>query len=371
MHLLLLGASHPVGELEGVGHCGREEDHVHMIRQHDDHLLPDHASLRVTDVVYLVEDHPFYVSNQICPLIEHRTKDLGCHNQAGTLLVNLNVTSNQTHITKCLLKVPILLVTQRFDWRGVYGTSHMLSGHGNGVLSHYGFTGRSMRSNEHTLVALQMHNCLFLEGIQLERIFESHVRNQFLKVGHIDAFHDGPLLFVATLRGATAASQVILPAHLQQAIQLLGANTLAPTPAAGFRAYRSRRQLIVRMIQPSGKRLRTRRRHLLLLLVILAIVVVVKLVEIVGAVRTLDVDRTLQLLQLLGELVLVLGLSAVMAVASATLGLGWLQLDAFHQTVAVEAQCGLQSGRLPEQLRGILLEGEQSTVDLDLLSTRR
>ena len=35
----------PLAELQGVGHGGAEQDDANVVRQHDQHLLPHHASL--------------------------------------------------------------------------------------------------------------------------------------------------------------------------------------------------------------------------------------------------------------------------------------------------------------------------------------
>ena len=35
----------PLAELQGVGHGGAQQDDANMVRQHDQHLLPHHASL--------------------------------------------------------------------------------------------------------------------------------------------------------------------------------------------------------------------------------------------------------------------------------------------------------------------------------------
>ena len=46
----------PIGELLGVGHCGRQADEVDGGRGVDDHLLPHGPPIRILEVVDLVED---------------------------------------------------------------------------------------------------------------------------------------------------------------------------------------------------------------------------------------------------------------------------------------------------------------------------
>jgi hypothetical protein len=48
----------PARKLERVRQRRGEEDHPHLGRHQDDHLLPDDAALAVLHVVHLVEDDP-------------------------------------------------------------------------------------------------------------------------------------------------------------------------------------------------------------------------------------------------------------------------------------------------------------------------
>ena len=55
--------SDPVGKLYSVGCRGGQEDHVHVLRKHDDDLFPYDSTLRIVHVVHLIEHDPFDVSN--------------------------------------------------------------------------------------------------------------------------------------------------------------------------------------------------------------------------------------------------------------------------------------------------------------------
>jgi hypothetical protein len=66
---LALGAADPVGELDGVGGGGREEDHIDVVREHDDDLFPDHAPLTVIYIMNLVKDDPLDVSYEVGPAV--------------------------------------------------------------------------------------------------------------------------------------------------------------------------------------------------------------------------------------------------------------------------------------------------------------
>jgi hypothetical protein len=79
-----------------------------MFRQHDDNFLPNNASLVrqsasfccvkafkphlcVIHVVNFVKDDKLHVSNEICTLVEHATKDLCGHDETVCLGVDLHV----------------------------------------------------------------------------------------------------------------------------------------------------------------------------------------------------------------------------------------------------------------------------------------
>lgn len=46
-----------------------------MRRQHDDDLFPNDTSLEIVDIVHFIEHNPFNVSDQICALVEHASKN--------------------------------------------------------------------------------------------------------------------------------------------------------------------------------------------------------------------------------------------------------------------------------------------------------
>ena len=60
---LLFDASDPLGKFEVVRHrCGEHYD-THCVRKFDNDFFPDTASLLVVNVVHLVEDDPFDISD--------------------------------------------------------------------------------------------------------------------------------------------------------------------------------------------------------------------------------------------------------------------------------------------------------------------
>lgn len=44
----------------------------------------------------LIENHEFYVSNQVSPLVEHAPENFRRHNKAGCFWVDLDITSKDS-----------------------------------------------------------------------------------------------------------------------------------------------------------------------------------------------------------------------------------------------------------------------------------
>ena len=87
-----------------------------MIREHNDHLLPDNASLGmgaisllflhqrrivthlcIIDVVYFIKDDKFDISNEICAFVKHTPQNFRRHDQTGGLRVDLYITCQNTN----------------------------------------------------------------------------------------------------------------------------------------------------------------------------------------------------------------------------------------------------------------------------------
>ena len=86
-----------------------------MLRQHNDDFLPHDASLRIVDVMDLVEDDEFDVSDQVSSTVEHTSQDLGCHDQTACFRSYLYVSSQDTNIVELSPEVSELLVAEGFD----------------------------------------------------------------------------------------------------------------------------------------------------------------------------------------------------------------------------------------------------------------
>ncbi len=111
----MLCTADPRCELVGVWNGGGKKDERDMCWQHDDDLFPDHATLKVVDVMYLVKDDKLDISNEISSAVEHTPQNLGGHDQTAGFRVDLDVASQDTDFVKLQPEVPELLVAQRLD----------------------------------------------------------------------------------------------------------------------------------------------------------------------------------------------------------------------------------------------------------------
>mmetsp|Transcript_40497 Transcript_40497/g.95118 ORF Transcript_40497/g.95118 Transcript_40497/m.95118 type:complete len:400 (-) Transcript_40497:590-1789(-) len=175
---LSFGPADPVGELHGVGRGRREEDHVDVVGQHDDDLLPDHPTLGIVDVVHLVEDDPLDVPDQVGPPIEHASQYLrGDDEHGGVLHVDLNVSRDQSYGRgpEGFAELPILLVAQRLDGGRVHRPGAVASTHGHGVFRANGLSGGGVGGHEDGFGAGDAHHGLALEFVQGEGVGHGRV----------------------------------------------------------------------------------------------------------------------------------------------------------------------------------------------------
>jgi hypothetical protein len=109
-----------------------------MIRQHNDHFLPNDTSLNLDDflnsyretisylsivhVVDLIKNHEFDISYQISAFIEHASQDFSCHYQAARFWVDLNIPGEYTHSwrRKSSFEITEFLIRECFYRRSIY-----------------------------------------------------------------------------------------------------------------------------------------------------------------------------------------------------------------------------------------------------------
>mmetsp|Transcript_50732 Transcript_50732/g.82345 ORF Transcript_50732/g.82345 Transcript_50732/m.82345 type:complete len:260 (+) Transcript_50732:216-995(+) len=167
---LMLDPANPLCKLPRIGNCGREEHQAHGVWQQNHHLLPDDAPVTVLHVVHLVKDHPCHLPRHIRAPVQHGPQDFCGHDHAGRMWVDGHITCHQAYILELVLKVPVLLVTQGLNGRGVDDPLLVSKSHGDGILCDHRLSGRGVRSHHDRLPALQTSHSRLLERIQLEGI---------------------------------------------------------------------------------------------------------------------------------------------------------------------------------------------------------
>ena len=105
----------PHCKLSWIANGGREEDVLDIGWQHDDGLLPHDASFLVPHVVYFVENHPLHLTHDLAASVYHVPQNLSSHHQAGSVLLDGDVASHQSHVNELLLQLTVLLVGQSLD----------------------------------------------------------------------------------------------------------------------------------------------------------------------------------------------------------------------------------------------------------------
>ena len=116
---LVLDLNNPLAKLSSIRDCRRQEHILDSTGQHDNGLLPDHASLFVAHVVDLVEDDPSHFSGDLAAVVKHASEDLSGHDKARCTFIDGNITCHEADIFKLFLKLTILLVAKSLDRRCV------------------------------------------------------------------------------------------------------------------------------------------------------------------------------------------------------------------------------------------------------------
>ena len=160
----------PGAELLGVAHRGRQRDHLHVVGQVDDHLLPDRAAEAVREVVHLVHHHEAEPAQGPGPGIHHVAQDLGGHHDNGGLTVDRGVAGEQSDLVGAVAshEVGILLVRQGLDRRGVEGFPPGGQCQEHRELPHDGLAGAGGRGHQHPLSGGNRLARLDLEVVERE-----------------------------------------------------------------------------------------------------------------------------------------------------------------------------------------------------------
>ena len=116
----------------------------------------------------LIENDPLDLSHNLTASINHVPQDFCCHDETCCILVDGDITCNQTHIIEFFLQLSVLLIWQSLDWRCVNDSASVFKWISDGVLSDCCLTGRCMCTYEDWLITLNCVNTFALERIELE-----------------------------------------------------------------------------------------------------------------------------------------------------------------------------------------------------------
>ena len=107
----------PGAELLGVAHRRRERDHLDVLGEVDDDLLPHRPPEPVGEVVDLVHHHVAETAQGRRPGIHHVAQHLGGHDHHGRLAVDRRVTRQQADLRRPVdaHEVVVLLVGEGLD----------------------------------------------------------------------------------------------------------------------------------------------------------------------------------------------------------------------------------------------------------------
>jgi len=170
VHFAVASTTNPLGELEVVRECSGEHNEPNMLWKLHNDFLPNVASLSIVHVMDLIKDDPLNILKIVVVDEAELLQHLSGHDHAGSVSVDSDVASDNTHIFILLLEIPELLVGQRLDRSGVDGLCHVLKGQGDRVLSDNSLTCRSVGSNEDVGSLFHSEHGSLLEGVEFERV---------------------------------------------------------------------------------------------------------------------------------------------------------------------------------------------------------
>ena len=108
--VFLLGSPHPRREFVRVRNSGRKQDEGNIFWEHDDDLLPNHATFEIVHVVHLVKYNILHVSDDICTTVKHAPQDLRSHDQTARLWSYLHIARKNSDVIKSILEISKLLI---------------------------------------------------------------------------------------------------------------------------------------------------------------------------------------------------------------------------------------------------------------------
>lgn len=147
-------SAYPISKIHIIWDCSTQHDESYMFRKHDNGFLPNHSSFRVVDIMHFVKYNPLNVSYHLSPSIQIVSQNFSSHDNATSLRIHRNITSDDTYRIELFGELSIFLVGKGFDWRGVDNFPFVFQSQSDTILRHYCFTSTGMCSHKNTLFLL-------------------------------------------------------------------------------------------------------------------------------------------------------------------------------------------------------------------------
>ncbi len=161
----------PVGQLVGVADRGRQTHQLDVLGKVDDDLLPDRPTIRILEEVNLVEHDEGKVI-EIAPAVDHVAEHFGRHHDDGSVTVDRVVAGQESDsvVTVDVDQIPVLLVRERLDRRGVERPTAAANRRLHAVLGDHGLAAARRRRDDHVGTVVEDVQRVELELVEFERV---------------------------------------------------------------------------------------------------------------------------------------------------------------------------------------------------------
>ena len=166
-----MGAADPGGDFVGVVDGRGEADELDVIGAEDDRLFPGGATLRIGQIVDLVEDDAVDVVEIPGRLQQHVAQHFGGHDDDAGIAVFGNIAGEEADFVAVdRAQIAIFLIRERFDRRGVDDAAGPLECFLDAELGDHRLAGAGRRGDHDRVAGEQRLDGLALELIQRKRI---------------------------------------------------------------------------------------------------------------------------------------------------------------------------------------------------------
>ena len=112
--------AHPGRDFLDVGDRGAEAEELRAKRREDDGLFPDRAAFLIVQIVNFIENDPRDIAHLIGLIKECVAVDLSGHDAHGRPRIDGHIAGEDADVGRIQRgEITILLIAERFDWRGV------------------------------------------------------------------------------------------------------------------------------------------------------------------------------------------------------------------------------------------------------------